>query len=73
MVSVNTPDDAIRLAKQLAFLLKYLAEDGEIDLDETEAKVSADDKTILVLNAGQLVKLALGLKYGQLGEGEDGG
>lgn len=69
MLAVKTPDDAIRLAKQLAFMMKCLARELEVDLDEAVATISSDDKTLLTINAGSLVQMAEGLQYGQLGEG----
>lgn len=73
MNEVRTPDDVIRLAKQLAFMLGTLTEQLDIDMDETVITMrAADDSPILEMNAGELVKKAQALQYGSLGEGDEG-
>lgn len=59
-------DEVIRLAKQLAFFLKALAKEVDVELDETTITASADEKEIVKLNAGVLVRQAQSLVYGSL-------
>lgn len=70
-MQVKTPDDAIRLAKQLGFLLAGLADELDIDLEGLEANVTADGEPVLSMNAGELCAAAKALQYGSLGEGPD--